>query len=159
MPLSKVEGLEEFANYFVDVLGNIWSTKGKRLRKLLPGNSRKRGGYLFVRLTNCAGKKQNFYVHQLVARAFLPNFDKKYEVNHINRNSFDNSIKNLEWCNRAENMAHVANSKGAKLDSRVVEKAKQLHAQLSGENAINCDLHSFINAILEGELDRIKAEK
>lgn len=52
------------------------------------------------------GKTKNWYIHQLVARAFIPNPLSKPEVNHIDCNKANNHISNLEWCTKKENMRH-----------------------------------------------------
>lgn len=54
------------------------------------------------------GIQKPFYVHRLVATAFIPNPDNLPEVNHINENKYDNSCKNLEWCTHEYNMRYSA---------------------------------------------------
>lgn len=62
-------------------------------------------GYHRVTLSvKCA--RTNFFVHKLIAQAFIPNPDNKLQVNHINRNKYDNRVVNLEWCTPSENTIH-----------------------------------------------------
>lgn len=59
-------------------------------------------GYNSVSLKK-AGKPKWFFVHRLVATAFIPNPEHKREVNHINGNKTDNRVCNLEWVSSSEN--------------------------------------------------------
>lgn len=53
------------------------------------------------------GKAKYFLVHRLEAIAFLGNPpNEKSTVNHIDGNRFNNSITNLEWISREENIKH-----------------------------------------------------
>lgn len=62
-----------------------------------------KGGYLYTSI----GSKSMF-VHRLVAQTFIPNPEKKKEVNHINGNKTLNWVGNLEWATRQENATHAA---------------------------------------------------
>ncbi len=84
--------------------GKSYFRKGKLLKP-----KKHKDGYLFVTLTKEKIKK-NFYVHRLVAEAFIPNPENKPQVNHINGNKSDNTISNLEWVTNAENSRHAYNN-------------------------------------------------
>lgn len=68
-----------------------------------------RDGYVKVKL-NKDGHSREFFVHRLVAQAFIPNEECKAEVNHINANRADNRKENLEWVSRQENVQHTLNA-------------------------------------------------
>lgn len=53
------------------------------------------------------GKAYMRYMHRMVAEAFIPNPDHLPEVNHKDGNKQNNSVSNLEWVGRSENMTHA----------------------------------------------------
>lgn len=63
-------------------------------------------GYERVSL-NKEGKRKKFMVHRLVAETFIPNPENKKEVNHKDANKLNNSVGNLEWVTKLENMRHA----------------------------------------------------
>jgi hypothetical protein len=152
--LRSIKGLELFEDYAVDPDGNIWSSKQKTIKKLKPGWAKKRGNYLFVRLTDKKGNIRSLYVHRLVAMAYLPCDDFSLEVNHINRNQCDNRIENLEWVNRKENMEHLSKTKGFVLDNYISNKIKEVHAASHRKGLPVPDSYEFMNSIIEGALEQ-----
>lgn len=71
---------------------------------LSPGLCRTGTGYWIVVLSK-RGKTTTFYVHVLVAEAFIPKPEGKVEVNHI-KDSRNNMATNLEWVTHQENAIH-----------------------------------------------------
>lgn len=65
-------------------------------------------GYLQAKLTDANGEGRLIKVHRLVATAFLPNPDGLETVNHKDFNKENNSVENLEWSSRKQNMQHAA---------------------------------------------------
>lgn len=53
------------------------------------------------------GKRTEFYLHRLVAFAFLQEVEGLDQINHIDGNKRNNHIKNLEWSNNQLNTIHA----------------------------------------------------
>lgn len=66
-------------------------------------------GYHFIGLSKESDVKW-FKIHRLVAQAFLPNPQELPEVNHIDKNTHNNIVSNLEWCNRSYNSTHSSST-------------------------------------------------
>jgi len=62
-------------------------------------------GYITVGLCR-DGKPKRFMLHRLIAIAFIPNPKNLPHINHINNDSGDYSISNLEWVSNRENLSH-----------------------------------------------------
>ena len=97
-----------YENYFASNLGRIkeridydypykYSDENLRVLYIRPGKN-----YYVIRIGEKC-KKKNFYVHQLIALAFLPNPENKPYVNHKNGVQLDNVVSNLEWATEKEN--------------------------------------------------------
>lgn len=66
-------------------------------------------GYHFVMLWIYSQEEtcyKRFYIHRLVAMAFIANYETKPMVNHKDRNRQNNHILNLEWVTNSENVRH-----------------------------------------------------
>lgn len=89
------------------------STKGRvkniKTGRILTGGYTK-NGYKIVYL-----KDKFYYVHRLVALAFLDNPDNLPQVNHIDENKKNNDVKNLEWVTASQNQRHSAHQQSCQV--------------------------------------------
>ena len=105
-----------YDDYEASNFGNVRSLKKRKPKILKPSISS--SGYLQVILCR-NGKTKNYFIHRLVAEAFIKKTNNYNEINHLDENKKNNKVENLEWCNRKENMNYgnikqkisVANSK------------------------------------------------
>lgn len=80
--------------------GRVFSYDTKRFLK--PYLNEK--GYLRVRLGGKYGK--HYFVHRLVAEAYLPNPYSLPQVNHKDEDKTNNCMENLEWCTNEYNYSY-----------------------------------------------------
>lgn len=96
-------------------------------------------GYVQVQLRG--RERRTARVHALVAEAFLGERQPGMEVNHKDANKTNNSITNLEWVTKSENMRHAVrigslvphkafgeDHKGAKLTQAQADRIYELYA-------------------------------
>ena len=98
-----IEGYENL--YQISTEGRVKSFKKKDPKILTPKRDGK-GYYLMVCLSK-DGNKKYCLIHRLVAQAFIPNFNNKEQVNHIDGNKKNNKVSNLEWNTPSENINHA----------------------------------------------------
>lgn len=63
-------------------------------------------GYKSVHL-RVNGSAHRKYIHRLVAESFIPTDNPSFEVNHIDGNKGNNTLVNLEWLSRVDNIRHA----------------------------------------------------
>jgi hypothetical protein len=90
-------------------------------------------GYKRLALSAGKNKQKLFYIHRLLAFAFIPNPLKKPFINHIDGNKSNNKIENLEWCTQKENIQHACAT--GLLINQKGEKAR--NAKLTNEIVLN----------------------
>lgn len=86
--------------YQVSSLGRV-----KSLKKNVFMTPQPKGTHLRVCLVK-DGVVKSFYVHRLVAIAFIENKENKEEVHHKNLRGDDNRVENLEWVTKNEHQAY-----------------------------------------------------
>ena len=90
-------------DYEVNAAGQVRRIGGKILSPYIHKRGR---GYLAVQLYK-GGKRKRYYVHLLVAAAYLPNPNNLPIVNHKDGDTLNPAADNLEWTSVAGNTLHA----------------------------------------------------
>lgn len=94
-------------SYLINKSGSVVSVKRRyRKHEKVISQCLSKKGYYSVYL-NLKSKRKGHLTHRLVAMAFIPNPKDKQEVNHIDCNTKNNHVSNLEWSTHQENMQHA----------------------------------------------------
>ena len=91
-----------YTRYEVSNLGRMRNAHTGQVLRLRKG----RKGYFDV-LLQYKGQEKRFYVHKLVATAFVEGWREGLEVNHKNGIKTDNRAENLEWVTHSQNHQHA----------------------------------------------------
>ena len=129
-----IKGYENL--YQVSNLGNIRRVSNKTKKTRLNN-----WGYIIIDLWK-ENKSTTKAVHRIVAETFLPNPDNKAEVNHIDGNKTNNSINNLEWVTREENIQHA-------YDTELNPKSLPMPEVVKMPKIICCETGDVFNSITE----------
>lgn len=104
--------------YFVSNLGNIKRKefiyyagehrakrvqKGGEVSQSISNTKRSPKGYKFIVVWGSDKKQHSLFVHRLVAEYFLPNWVSSLTVNHIDEDTHNNCVDNLELLSQRQN--------------------------------------------------------
>ena len=111
-----IKGYE--GKYQISNLGNVRALdyyaktyRGKRLKRAKQVAITDNGAGYKIASLNKENKRKNFYIHRLVAEAFLENPNKFPHVNHKDYNKANNTLENLEWITIKENVRYSLKNK------------------------------------------------
>lgn len=131
-----------FPNYEVSTLGNVRRlTAGGGYKIGDPVNGRlisKRGtgntSYRIIRFYDGHGNWKDILLGRLVATVFIGEQPAEgYEVDHVNEDSLDNRLENLEWVTRLINN-HRSTERNASLSKEQVREIRSLYLKDSSTN-------------------------
>lgn len=96
----------EYRDYEVSNLGNVRKIgSAKNKNQYIGGGIGEKGYWLaWLRKNN---KGYNVRVHRMMAKAFINGYREGLVTNHIDGNSQNNNLNNLEWVTQSENIFHA----------------------------------------------------
>lgn len=102
LPNEEIKPIEGFPNYFITSFGRVWSELqgGRWLKPQLSQRGNHKRYYVNL------GRDNRFYIHQLVAREFIPNPLHCIVVDHIDGDGLNNNVNNLRWVTQIENLSN-----------------------------------------------------
>lgn len=98
-----IEGMD---NYEVSNFGRVKTLRFKGGKVLTPKRFHQKG-YPIARIREDGKTEKAFFIHRLVALAFIPNPKDYPQVNHIDCDKTNNHFSNLEWCTNRMNYDHA----------------------------------------------------
>ena len=97
--MEEFKKIEEYENYEISNQGNVRNINTGRILKPRKDTD----GYYDVDLSKNGIRKQ-FKIHRLVGFAFIPNPQNLTDIDHIDQNKTNNSISNLRWISKSNNL-------------------------------------------------------
>ena len=99
--MSHWEALTDFeADYEVET-ETPHRIRRKRDGFMLKTTLQKASGYVRVTLNG-----EKYYYHRILAKHFIPNPENLREVDHIDRDKANNTLENLRWVTRSQNLSN-----------------------------------------------------
>lgn len=146
-----IDGYEGY--YEVSNLGNVrsmyreifWNNTTRRQKGRMCNFNKDSKGYIRVGL-NKEGKRKYISVHRLVAMSFLNKDETRNEVNHIDGKKSNNTLGNLEWVTRSENMKHAVENKLVTHLLKESERNKKTIYQFDKKGNLLNEFESLANA-------------
>lgn len=116
--IEEIKAIPDFTGYYASSEGNIYTSiqQGCRDRfntqkriplKLLNERPTKNGYKRVYMRRDSTNKREDIYIHRIIAQLFVPNPNNLPEVNHLDCNRENNKSNNLMWVSRIENWKYA----------------------------------------------------
>lgn len=116
--INDLTEIPDFAGYYASPNGKIYTTLAKGCRDRYNMSKRTAPREMTPRITiygydrvymrrESTGKREDVYIHRIIAELFVPNPRGVAEVNHLDCNRRNNAASNLEWVTRNENLDYA----------------------------------------------------
>lgn len=168
-PIDIVTQDPSLKGYYVSIEGKVYSNKRKKLKEIKPCWLNAERKYKIIYLYSNK-KQKKFYLHKLVAKAFLFNGNGGKLVKHKNGDRTDNRLENLSYIKgtilgkrklyggRPTQEVRYVQIKGEfDLNENLIEEIKLLHkaTQIKGMNVSN-DVNDFFYEIMKGAMEEYR---
>jgi hypothetical protein len=126
--------------YKISNYGRVKNHKGR-----ITEGHKHESGYLWVSIS-----PNQYLLHRLVAKVFIPNPENKQQVNHIDGNKANACVSNLEWVSCKENSQHSHNTGLNPTKKSIIQydldmnKIKEFNSQKEASIQLNIN-HQDIN--------------
>ena len=143
--MKDIKGYEGL--YAITSCGKVWSYKSKRFLK-----PRVVKDYFKVTLYK-SGTGKEYFIHRLVAAAYIDNPLDLPDVNHKNERKADNYISNLEWISHEDNCNYGTRNQRAGEAHRKPVYCAELDKVFESQSAAAAELGiniGSINSCLKG---------
>jgi len=128
--------------YKISNYGRVKNHKGR----ITEGAKNHESGYLWACIY-----PNSYLLHRLVAKVFIPNPEKREQVNHIDGNKQNACVNNLEWCSNIENQIHKINSGLSNCTKKIIQydlqmnKIKEFTSQIEASKELNISINIIGN--------------
>ena len=118
MFIIELKEIPDFLGYYASDNGEIFTTLKQGCRNRYDLSKRTALKKLKVRFTKqgygrvymsreSTNKREDVYIHRIIAELFIPNPDNLPEVNHLDNDRGNNKSNNLEWITRIDNIGYA----------------------------------------------------